>query len=245
MSGALVLLSMLGTSMGIIMHGTVTETVMEYKDQCMVVLDCPFSLHPAENDSISVKWYYSHGATTGALIYSWDWGYAPKAYGTHKDIINAQFEADADTYQQFRAVQLITPPQHFSGHYECHVSSKYSSAVYKQDLFIWSRPTLSVSVERTGAGDDYDTLVMNTAVAGMYPEPSEWRMWWYPPDQESSVKFDRVEGEWMEGYYDASYRVEVPRWEMENGEAHEFYFSIAVDRVGEVFTQSATYNHVQ
>ena len=45
-----------GYCMGIVMHGTVKETVLEHKDQCMVVLDCPFSRHPAENDTISVKW---------------------------------------------------------------------------------------------------------------------------------------------------------------------------------------------
>jgi len=239
--GLLVLASVLGASLGLEIIGEPKEHVYEKKDACFLFFDCPYALDAAENDSLTVKWYYGKHL---APIYEWTWGYAPQAYGEFADKINAKYASyPGDSYNEYRGIYLIQPTPHFTGHYECQVTTEYDTQSYSHELFIWAKPELSVSVERTGAGDDFDSLVMNTAVSGMYPEPSEWRMWWYPPGQESGVKFDRVETEWQEGYYDASYRVEVPRWEMENGASYEFGFSVSIDRVGETFSQSASYTH--
>jgi len=249
MQSILVLLSVLGLSMAV----SITEEYKYYeyedKDVGNIFLDCPYTVDAADNESLSVKWYYGRH---GAPIYSWTWGYAPEAYGEFKDYIDtSRVAVPGDTYSEFRGIEIVKPVPHLSGSYKCEVTTNAGYAEYTQEFFIWSRPEMSVSVERTGAGDDHDSLVMTYSATGMYPEPSEWQMWWMPLQgneegrkYDGSFKFDRVETEWMEGYYSSSYRIEVPRWKMMNGDSAEFGFSVTMDRVGQTWKESTTYHHV-
>ena len=132
-----------------------------------VILDCDYTLHQEDVDSLEVKWYFRHEARP---FYQWIPPNPPQIIDDRfSDRINLGYEATAEPLGQHRALQLRNLTWELSGLYECRVSSIYDEDFEQKELIVYAEMK---GARIRAAWSSPNSLNIECSVNEAYPEPN-------------------------------------------------------------------------